>query len=141
MNVQDAATQTLVGFGLTDSTGSYITQGLPAIFFLNLYKIQFDRTGAGNYVLEWYNHKSDFSQADPVSVASNQNTPNINATLAKPPITGGATNKIRQTDGTVTIKLNGTVNPDGLTTSYYFEWGPTTDYGTTSLLLNRLETA
>ena len=131
VNVNDAATHTLVGFGLTDSNGNYITQGLPATLTDGTnYNIQFDPTGAGNYVLEWYDHKPDFSQANPVLVTLNQTTPLINATLAKPPTTGAATNK-RQTSGTMAIQLNGTVNPDGLSTAYSFEWGPTTAYENT----------
>ena len=39
-------------------------------------------------------------------------------------LTGSATNITRDS-----ATLNGTVNPNGLTTDYYFEWGPTTAYG------------
>jgi len=30
-------------------------------------------------------------------------------------------------------RLNGIVNPDGLSTTYYFEWGTTASYGNTTL--------
>ena len=42
-------------------------------------------------------------------------------------ITGGATN-VTQSAAT----LNGTIFPNGLSTTYYFEWGMTTAYGNTA---------
>ena len=47
------------------------------------------------------------------------NDPTVN-TLAATVVTG------------ISATINGTVNPNGLETSYYFEWGTTTGYGNTS---------
>ena len=38
--------------------------------------------------------------------------------------------------GSTTAKLNGTVNPDGQATTWYFEYGPTTSYGSTTSVQN-----
>jgi hypothetical protein len=43
-----------------------------------------------------------------------------------PTVTNEAASEIQQTSA----KLNGQVNPNGLDTHYYFEYGPTTSYGT-----------
>jgi Ca2+-binding RTX toxin-like protein len=47
-------------------------------------------------------------------------------TLKAPKATTGSATAI----GTTTATVNGTVNPEGLATSYYFEYGPTISYGT-----------
>jgi sugar lactone lactonase YvrE len=47
-------------------------------------------------------------------------------TLGPPKVTTEAATAIKLTQAT----LNGKVNPEGLATSYYFEYGPTTSYGT-----------
>jgi Ca2+-binding RTX toxin-like protein len=47
-------------------------------------------------------------------------------TLKAPKVTTGSATGIGQKSATV----NGTVNPEGSATSYYFEYGPTTSYGT-----------
>jgi DNA-binding beta-propeller fold protein YncE len=47
------------------------------------------------------------------------------STLKAPKATTEAASEVTAT----TAKLNGTVNPEGSSTSYYFEWGKTTSYG------------
>jgi len=49
-------------------------------------------------------------------------------TLSKPSVTTLEANSIRET----TVILNGLVNPKGHKASYYFEYGPTKDYGATT---------
>ena len=51
------------------------------------------------------------------------NSPSV-ATLAATSVTG------------TTATLNGTINPNGLATTYYFEWGTTTSYGTTTTVIS-----
>lgn len=46
-------------------------------------------------------------------------------TLGRPKATTEAASSVTQTEAT----LNATVNPNGVATSYYFEYGPTTSYG------------
>ncbi|MGN6201888.1 MAG: hypothetical protein ACTHNY_05735 [Solirubrobacterales bacterium] len=61
------------------------------------------------------------------ALASNSSTPTTGTTIAAPPSveTGNAT-EISETSAVIT----GRVNPFGLQTTYYFEYGPTTAYGT-----------
>jgi subtilisin-like proprotein convertase family protein/N-acetylneuraminic acid mutarotase len=67
----------------------------------------------------------------PADLDSSDTTLTINHSGSVPPnaITESVTN-ISQTGAT----LNGTVNPNGLATSAYFEWGSTTSYGNTTPL-------
>jgi hypothetical protein len=44
---------------------------------------------------------------------------------SSPSVTTGAAGGIRDTSA----RLSGTVNPNGASTSYFFQWGPTTSYG------------
>lgn len=59
--------------------------------------------------------------------------------ILAPEVTTGSTTLITSSSAT----LNGTVNPNGLSTDYYFEWGQTTSYGnqTTSVSAGSGETA
>jgi hypothetical protein len=50
------------------------------------------------------------------------------ATLVKPSVTTGSATFVGETSGT----LNGSVDPNGSTTTYHFEYGPTTSYGSQS---------
>jgi hypothetical protein len=50
------------------------------------------------------------------------------ATLVKPSVTTGSATSVGETSGT----LNGSVDPNGSTTTYHFEYGPTTSYGSQS---------
>jgi hypothetical protein len=61
-----------------------------------------------------------------VPVTVGQTTPGIDAQILFAP--SGITNPasgVTLDSGT----LNGTVNPNGTSTQYYFQWGPTTSYG------------
>jgi hypothetical protein len=60
----------------TDSQG-YYTFSVPA----GTYKVAFYPRGAGYYALEYYNNKSNFNEADLVTVIAGQTTSNINAQL------------------------------------------------------------
>jgi protocatechuate 3,4-dioxygenase beta subunit len=61
----------------TDSQGNYSVGGIPG----GNYKIFF-RGYQQNYVPEWYNDKTSFDTADPVTVTAGQTTPGIDAQLA-----------------------------------------------------------
>jgi hypothetical protein len=81
----------------TDSGGYYTIHGLAA----GTYKVQFSTEWAsGNYLGEWYNDKSSFSIADPVSVSVGLTTTGIDAQLAD----GGAISG-RVTDSTGTVGI------------------------------------
>src|SRR5207247_3582187 len=54
------------------------------------------------------------------------------ATAASPTATTTAASSI----GTTSAKLNGSVNPNGQSTSYYFDFGTTTSYGTKTTTKN-----
>jgi hypothetical protein len=49
------------------------------------------------------------------------------ASVSKPTVTTGTATKVASTLATI----NGTVNPNGSATTYYFEYGPTPSYGNT----------
>jgi hypothetical protein len=51
----------------------------------------------------------------------------VAAAASSPTVTTGKADKIRETSA----GLHGTVNPNGSSTTYYFQWGPTTGYGET----------
>ena len=85
-----------LGLTKTKADGTYTVAGLPPA---NNYKVEFYGQDKG-YIIQWYNNKSDFSSANPVSVADGTNTQNIDAVLT----TGGSIS------GTVTAKGSGTAN-------------------------------
>jgi subtilase family serine protease len=51
--------------------------------------------------------------------------PNGPLVLATPTVTTGSASSVKETE----VTLHGTVNPNGLETKYYFEYGSTTSYG------------
>jgi len=53
-------------------------------------------------------------------------------TLSKPPVTTLNASSIQET----TVILNGLVNPYGHPTTYYFEYGPTNNYGTATAIMD-----
>jgi len=59
----------------TDQNGNYSIESLP----VGDYKVQF--WSQGNFISEWYNNKSDYDEADVISVLKNQITSGINAQL------------------------------------------------------------
>ncbi len=81
----------------TDNNGDYLIQG----FYTNNYKVYFDTSDTGNYLSEWYNDKSDFENADEVTITAGTTTNNINAVLAD----GGSISG-RVTDSTGTIGIS-----------------------------------
>jgi hypothetical protein len=54
--------------------------------------------------------------------------PNSGQALVKPSATTGSATNVTWHSAT----LSGTVNPYGLSTTYYFQWGPTTSFGNTT---------
>ena len=66
-----------VSAATTNSSGNYTVSAIPA----GNYKVHFDVSV--NYIGEWYDDKSSFSTADPVSVLTGQNTAGIDAQLSQ----------------------------------------------------------
>ncbi|MBF0102918.1 MAG: DUF4214 domain-containing protein [Desulfobacterales bacterium] len=63
------------------------------------------------------------------NVTANMNiTANFSSLTKVPSVTTGSAASILQSSAT----LSGSVNPNGLSTTYYFEYGPTTSYGSTT---------
>jgi protocatechuate 3,4-dioxygenase beta subunit len=79
----------LVTATATNSSGNYTTNSIPA----GNYKVEFDVST--NYIGKWYDDKSSFYTADPVTVKTGQDTPGIDAQLAL-----GTSISGRVTDGT-----------------------------------------
>ncbi len=65
-----------VGSDFTDENGDFTVTGLPS----GDYKVQFYAGNTG-YFHEWYNDKTDFDSADPVTVTDPGTTPGIDAVL------------------------------------------------------------
>jgi hypothetical protein len=66
-----------IGSVRTDADGNYLASGLP----VGAAKVQF-HVFWQDLVSEWYNGKSSFAAADPVTVTARSTTPNVNARLA-----------------------------------------------------------
>jgi hypothetical protein len=63
-----------------------------------------------------------------LAVAVLAGTASVAAAASSPSVKTGAATSIKQTSAV----LNGTINPNGSATTYWFEWGLTTSYGSTS---------
>ncbi|MBV9604975.1 MAG: fibronectin type III domain-containing protein [Solirubrobacterales bacterium] len=61
-----------------------------------------------------------------VAIFSARSAPPASAAATAPAVTTGSPSGVGQSSAT----LSGTVNPNGQSTTYYFEYGPTTSYGT-----------
>jgi protocatechuate 3,4-dioxygenase beta subunit len=72
----------------TDANGNYSVTGLCA----GSYIVGFTDS-SGNHVHQYYNNKPDLDMADPVSVTTGSNTPNINAVLTGGSISGTVTDQ------------------------------------------------
>ena len=101
----------------TDANGNYTVPGLPN----GSYKVHF-RSNNADYINEWYNDKGDSNSADPVSVTAPNDTPGINAVLAKVGSRGSISGTV--TDSNVVgiegllvaaLDLNWTSEYDGIT--------------------------
>jgi len=68
---------------------------------------------------------SDFEAVDESSLMVDPNSGEVHINPST--TTGSATDMTQHS-----AKLNGTVNPNGDSTTYYFQWGPTTSYGNTT---------
>ncbi|MCP3890375.1 MAG: hypothetical protein GY702_16120 [Desulfobulbaceae bacterium] len=89
VHVYDSS-QTLLGSNTTDFNGDYIVIGLPS----GNHSVEFSGSRIG-YIDEWYNDKSDFATANPVTVNAPVDTTAINAVLVQAPtgsISGRVTN-------------------------------------------------
>ena len=82
----------------TDSQGNYLLGGI----FGGEYKIFF-RDNEQNYVTEWYNDKTSFEAADPITITVGQTTSNIDAQLIKGGIICGT---VTDTVGTPLENIN-----------------------------------
>lgn len=80
VEVQDSS-GFFVASATTDANGNYTVEGLST----GSYVVSFQPPHGANYVAQFYNGKSNFNNANPVSVTSGATTANINASLA----TGG----------------------------------------------------
>jgi hypothetical protein len=67
-----------------------------------------------------------------VGISSASSPSPASAAASPPSATTGSTSSIGQSSATVL----GTVNPNGQSTTYYFEYGPTTSYGTQTTPVN-----
>jgi len=101
----------------TDSSGNYTIQKLAT----NNYKLYFDTSSAGNYLREWYNDKSNFDDADAVSVTAGSTTSDINAQLADG---GGISGRVTDSTGTVGIA---NVDVQVCDLAQYWLYGTSTD--------------
>ncbi len=75
-----------------DSDGYFTAQGLPS----GMYRLHF--YSWDNHISEWYNDKSSFEKADPVSVTAGSDTPGINIQLV---LGGYITGHVQDSYGTV----------------------------------------
>jgi hypothetical protein len=95
-------------------------------------------TATGNGTANWSKAVTLNTGANSITVLAYDNSENHNLTTSsltlyydsaqKPSVTTGPATKVTEHSAT----LNGTVNPSGLSTTYYFEWGQTAAYGNTS---------
>jgi hypothetical protein len=95
-------------------------------------------TAIGTGTANWNKAVGLNAGANAITVIAYDNSENHNVTTSsltiyydsaqKPSVSTGPATKVTEHSAT----LNGTVNPNGLSTTYYFEWGKTTAYGNTS---------
>jgi Carboxypeptidase regulatory-like domain len=113
----------------TNANGVYTTIPLPS----GSYRVGFDLgCGDSTYAAQYYNGRATLAGADPVTVTDGTTTSGINAALvavngSAPPssvATGSASGV-----GTGSATLSGTVNPNGTATTYHFDYGTSTNYG------------
>jgi hypothetical protein len=91
VDVYDSISNFYIGYGVTDSNGSYTVQSLPT----GNYKLLFSPPGSANYIDEWYIDKTTSSGATPVPVTAGAVTADINAQLAPG---GSISGRITQAD-------------------------------------------
>jgi hypothetical protein len=113
----------------TNANGVYTT--IPVLS--GSYRVGFDLgCGDSTYAAQYYNRETTLASADPVTVTDGTTTSGINAALvalngsATPPTvaTGSASGV-----GTGSATVSGTVNPNGTATTYHFDYGTSTSYG------------
>ena len=113
----------------TNANGVYTTIPLPS----GSYRVGFNLgCGDSTYVAQYYNDRATLASGNPVIVTDGTTTSEINAALvavngsATPPsvATGSASGV-----GTGSATVSGTVNPNGTATTYHFDYGTSTNYG------------
>ena len=113
----------------TNANGVYTTIPLPSGF----YRVGFNLgCGDSTYVAQYYNDQATLASGNPVTVTDGTTTSGINAALvavngsATPPsvATGSASGV-----GTGSTTVSGTVSPNGTATTYQFDYGTSTNYG------------
>ena len=113
----------------TNANGVYTTIPLPS----GSYRVGFDLgCGDSTYAAQSYNGRATLAGADPVTVTDGTTTSRINAALvavngsAPPPsVATGSASGVRTGSATV----SGTVNPNNTATTYHFDYGTSTNYG------------
>jgi hypothetical protein len=114
---------------VTNANGVYVTIPVPS----GSYRVGFDLgCGDSTYVVQYYNNQATLANGNPVTVTDGTTTSGINAALvavsgtATPPIvaTGSASGV-----GTGSATVSATVNPNGTATTYHFDYGTSTNYG------------
>jgi 5-hydroxyisourate hydrolase-like protein (transthyretin family)/protocatechuate 3,4-dioxygenase beta subunit len=81
----------------SDMNGYYVLQNIPA----GSYKVKFETSNVSeSYVSEWYNNKTDFNQADTLTVTAGQELINITGQLAEGGIISG---RVTDESGTLGI--------------------------------------
>ena len=74
-----------VSYSWTDANGDYTVAELPS----GSYKVKFDTCNAPGFMVEWYNDKTGFENADLVNVTAGSTTPGIDAVLTQAGIISG----------------------------------------------------
>ena len=114
----------------TNANGVYTTIPLPS----GSYRVGFNLgCGDSTYVAQYYNNQATLASGNPVTVTDGATTSGINAALVA--VNGSATPPIVATGsasgvGTGSATVSGTVNPKGTATTYHFDYGTSTNYGT-----------
>ncbi|NJL06069.1 MAG: hypothetical protein HC911_14430, partial [Chloroflexaceae bacterium] len=114
---------TTVGVASTSATGAYSVTGLVS----GTYRVGFEPPSGSNYRSQFFNNKPTLQQADPVAVADNAPTANINAVLAVQltgltgvNLTGPATGEVGSR-----VTFTAAVQPANATPPFTYTWSAT----------------
>ena len=98
----DQSTGTQTHAAITQADGTYTISGLRT----TTYKVSFNGPGGTNFISEWYDNKTGFSNATPVSVTSGINSPNIDGQLGSWARISGKVTDQSSGAGLVGVKVN-----------------------------------